>query len=370
MIRMVADHIISPLGAGTDVNLQAVLDGHSAIRQVNDPQIWSDQFYAAAFSEEERQDRKQRANAEGLSLLESLMVESIQHTARTAKIDCSDRDTQVIIATTKGNIDLLENEVDQPSESILYRLGENVSRAVKAARPAMIVSNACISGLLAIITGARMIEAGQTRNVIVCGGDLVTRFTLAGFQSFMAVSQNPCRPYDAKRDGITLGEGVATVAMTESDDARMPFYVTGASANDANHISGPSRTGEGLYQSLQRTFLHTDLQPGMISAHGTATVYNDEMECQAFHRAGLDKTPLHSLKGIYGHTLGAAGVLESIIAWRAMMAHRLVGSVGYETHGLTLPINVTAFSQNQDYNTVLKTSSGFGGCNAAALFGI
>ena len=158
--------------------------------------------------------------------------------------------------------------------------------------------------------------------------------------------------------------------MTQSDNVAFPRYISGASANDANHISGPSRTGEGLYQATLRTMKDQNGLPGMISAHGTATPYNDEMECQAFNRLGLEKTPLHSLKGVYGHTLGAAGVIETIIGLRALKNQAVLASPGFEEHGLTKPLNVTTTTTNTSYSTFLKTSSGFGGCNGAALFGL
>lgn len=370
MIRIVADHIISPSGIGTDNNFRAVLQKQSAIRLIDDRHLWPEPFYAAAFSADQISEIKQRYQNSGLTRLEILMADAIEEVCKGSGTDLKSQHTQLILATTKGNIDLLSQEMEVPGQSLLYRLGKNLQQFFGAARPVLIVSTACTSGLTAIINGARMLQAETARQVIVCGGDLLTRFTLSGFQSFKAISNKPCKPYDASRDGITLGEGVAAVAMTKTDDKGFPQYLSGATANDANHISGPSRTGEGLYQCVQRAVKAMNHVPDMISAHGTATVYNDEMEAQAFNRCGLSGVPLHSLKGIYGHTLGAAGVIETIVALRAMKENRLIPSVGYDQHGVSLPLNVTRESSESGIGSILKTSSGFGGSNAAAFFSL
>ena len=144
--------------------------------------------------------------------------------------------------------------------------------------------------------------------------------------------------------------------------------VRGASANDANHISGPSRTGDGLLQAIQQTWLATDVKPDFISAHGTATPYNDEMESIAFERAGLSDVPVNSLKGHYGHTLGAAGVLETVISLMAMHEQTLIRSAGFDTMGVSGRIRVIEQTQPGTISAFLKTASGFGGCNGAALF--
>lgn len=367
MIRIVAEHILSPIGRNAEENWKAVLSGEKAIRKIEDPNIWPEPFWGAAFSNDQWRELRQQYNPQ-YSPLETLMLRSISAAAEQSELNLKSPDTQIILATTKGNIDLLADEVEHPKLSLLHELANTIGSHYRTQRRPQIVSNACISGLLAIILGARMLEAGQVKNVVICGADLLSKFTLSGFQSFKAVDSNSCRPFDADRGGISLGEAAASVVLTRTDDAAFPIYESGASTNDANHISGPSRTGEGLFLAIQRTLKDTAQQPSMISAHGTATLFNDEMECQAFNRSNLNDVPLHSLKGIYGHTLGAAGVLETILALQGMKENRTIASVGYQNHGVTLPLNVSTHSEERTINSVLKTSSGFGGCNAAALF--
>lgn len=367
MIRIVAEHILSPIGENVEENWKAVLEGKKAIRQLEDSSLWPEPFWGAAFSDEQWRALRQPFNPR-YSRLETLIIHSISAAADQSGVDLKSADTQIILATTKGNIDQLANEVSNPAQSLLHELANTIGSHFGVQRRPQIVSNACTSGLLAIILAARMLEAGRAKNIVVCGADLLTKFTLSGFQSFKAVDHNPCRPFDAARGGISLGEASASVVLTHSNDTAFPIYQSGASTNDANHISGPSRTGEGLLLAVHRTLKNTEQKPNMISAHGTATPYNDEMECQAFNRAELYDVPLHSLKGIYGHTLGAAGVLETILALQGMKHNQTIASVGYQNHGVTLPLNVSTDSQHHTINSVLKTSSGFGGCNAAALF--
>ncbi len=144
--------------------------------------------------------------------------------------------------------------------------------------------------------------------------------------------------------------------------------INGASANDANHISGPSRTGDGLFQAIKETMLNSSFKPDTLNAHGTATPFNDEMESIAFERAGLNKVPLNSLKGYYGHTLGAAGVLETIITLEAAHDGKIIKSAGFSEIGVSGKVEIITEHKNANIKAILKTASGFGGCNAAALF--
>jgi 3-oxoacyl-[acyl-carrier-protein] synthase-1 len=225
--------------------------------------------------------------------------------------------------------------------------------------------------LLAIITAQRLFKAGQYDNIIVCGGDLVTEFTVSGFKSFNALSQNPCKPFDAKRDGINLGEAASTILVTKNKSGLPPSsmqIVNGASANDANHISGPSRTGDGLFKAVSQTLKDNNFKVDTINAHGTATPYNDEMESIAFERAGLTNVPVNSLKGYYGHTLGTAGVLETVLTLEGAGQNQLIKSAGFNEMGVSGKIEIIKEHKTSNIKTILKTASGFGGCNAAAVF--
>jgi len=180
------------------------------------------------------------------------------------------------------------------------------------------------------------------------------------------MSETPCRPFDANRDGLSLGEGAGTIVVTKEKRPDSIKLVHGASANDANHISGPSRTGEGLYLAASHAL--QDKRPiDFISAHGTATLYNDDMESHAINRLHLSDIPVNSFKGYFGHTLGAAGVIETILTKHSILNGMLYKSLGTETPGVASPLHVVTKSMKKTLNCCLKLSSGFGGCNAAIL---
>ena len=135
--------------------------------------------------------------------------------------------------------------------------------------------------------------------------------------------------------------------------------------------AGPSRTGEGLFRSVESALAEAEINPNQIdyiSAHGTATSFNDEMEAIAFNRLGLQKAPLNSLKGFYGHTLGASGLLEIVISLQSVYNKELLASKGYLNSGVSIPIDVLKENRKKEIKYFLKTASGFGGCNTAVLF--
>jgi 3-oxoacyl-[acyl-carrier-protein] synthase-1 len=234
----------------------------------------------------------------------------------------------------------------------------------------MVVSNACISGVVALITGSQLLRAGCYKQIVVCGADRISPFILNGFNSLKALSSEFCRPYDEAHCGLNLGEGAATVILSTEKPARNTIeLLQGATSNDANHISGPSRTGEGLYLALQRamkTIVREEL--AFVNTHGTATVFNDNMEAIALTRAGLQQTPISGLKGYFGHTLGAAGVIESVMLMYALKRQLLPATYGF--YNLGTPDPITVFSENHAVkgHYALKCASGFGGCNAALSF--
>ena len=203
---------------------------------------------------------------------------------------------------------------------------------------------------------------------------MVTQFILSGFNAFQALSDQPCRPYCKTRAGINIGEVAASVLVTKDKNELVDEAVVvlgEASCNDANHISGPSRTGEGLFRSVERAINQAKLKPNdidYISAHGTATLFNDEMEAIAFNRLGLQETPLNSLKGYFGHTLGASGLLETIIGMHSLNQNTLFASKGFQELGVSQPLNIIKQTTKKEIKTFLKTASGFGGCNTAAIF--
>jgi 3-oxoacyl-[acyl-carrier-protein] synthase-1 len=313
-------------------------------------------------------DKSILKNANEFTFFEQLAINSIIRALQETNVKLSDSKTLLIISTTKGNIELLEKE-DNPIDGLVASAAENIARYFACANSPQVVCNACISGVLAMIIAHRYIMTGSYENVIVCGVDIVSDFVVAGFESFKSMSPEPCKPFDAKRVGLSLGEGAGTVVFSRSatNQPNAIKVVGGSSANDANHISGPSRTGEGAYLSAKKA-LNGNHNIDFISAHGTATPYNDDMESVALNRLELKAVPVNSFKGYFGHTLGAAGTVESILTILSMQKNRIYKTLGLEEKGTVQEINTTVEHIDMPINRALKISSGFGGCNAAIVF--
>ncbi|WP_207795697.1 beta-ketoacyl synthase N-terminal-like domain-containing protein [Sphingobacterium haloxyli] len=274
--------------------------------------------------------------------------------------------TALVLSTTKGNVSLLQD--GRMADAQLNVLANKMAEALGFQTQPIVVSHACVSGLLALSVAKRLIQIGQYDDAVVLAGDVVSEFVVSGFQAFQAMSPFPCKPFDKDRAGVSLGEAAACVYVSKE---KGEFKILGEAAiNDANHISGPSRTGEGLVQSVLRAGREASIDIkdiDFISAHGTATLYNDEMEAVAFHRLGLQDVPIHSLKGYYGHTLGASGLLETVIALKAMQEEVLLPTLGFEELGVSQPVNIIREAGYRPLTRLLKTASGFGGSNAAML---
>lgn len=370
-VYIVADNIYSPIGTTTAQNFDRVKQGISGIQKHANLALSDTPVYASLFNYNESENNKTLK----YSKFESLLVASVEDAVKQAEIDITDDKTILIVSSTKGNISLLETDpdaLDLKERIALHTSAKLVAKHFGFVNQPLVVSNACISGIMAMLTGARLLQSGQYENAVVVGADVISKFVLSGFQSFQAISAEPCKPFDANRAGITLGEGSATVILSSnSKHADRIKVLGGAVSNDANHISAPSRTGKELCEAIERTLSMSGLVQDdidLISAHGTATSYNDEMEAKAIALAGLGEVPSNSLKGYYGHTLGAAGLIESIMSIQSLKQNIILPTLGFETIGVSDPINICTSLTNKRLKTCLKTASGFGGCNAAILF--
>ena len=260
--------------------------------------------------------------------------------------------------------------MDREHLPYLTRLAKSIAGLLGIRSEPIVVSNACVSGVMALSVADRLLESGQYDNALVVAADEISSFVLSGFQSFQAVSPDPCRPYDKERTGITLGEAAAAAFLSMNPMGASAQILGSSSINDANHISGPSRTGEGLYLSVCKALAQAGITPEqlqLINAHGTGTLYNDEMEAIAFSRAGLLGVPINSYKGYFGHTLGASGLLETLLTIALSKRGKLLQSKGYTTLGVSQPIKVLAQTQSGEVTHFLKTASGFGGSNTAIV---
>lgn len=354
MAYIIADNIISPLGETSEENYLSVKAGRSGIRAY-EPGTCNipEGFYASLLFED----------------FETLALRSAQKAIANAQLELKGKRTAFILSSTKGNIE--ENiSLADSAQRIASQLGID-------AKP-IVVCNACISGLSALILGNRLIDSGLYDAAIVCGCDTPRQFILSGFQSLKALSPEPCRPFDMERMGLNLGEAAATLILSKNPIQGNSWRMgDGFIRNDAFHISTPSKTADGLYLSLQRTLesfrkevLSTckqiDLKAHLafINAHGTATLFNDQMESVAIGRAGLSDLPANAYKSFWGHTMGAAGILETIISMKAIDDDTILGTRGFSELGVSGKMNICAENRPTDKKGFIKMLSGFGGCNA------
>lgn len=372
MIVKIADNITSPIGLNTDENLNAVLAGRFMLRVHSDKFGLSEAFCGSLFNREElsKTVRDEIGETDGLSFLEELCIFSAKRAISACNLSVKEHNVVFILSTTKGNVEYLaKDRMDE--RSYLASTAEKITSYFGNPNPPIVVSNACISGVCAQIAGIRELLSGQYKYAIVIGCDVLSKFIVSGFQSFKALSPDTCKPYDKNRIGLNLGEAVGTIILERTHHAKPKTwrYVSSSIHNDANHISGPSRTGEGSYRVLADIMKSVDKSDlAVINAHGTATPYNDEMESIAIHRAELDEVPVNGLKGIYGHTLGAAGVVETILSMKALDKGVILPTIGYEEQGTSYKLNVANDSRTTDKKTFIKVLSGFGGSNAGIAY--
>lgn len=375
MAYIIADNIISPLGETSEENYLSVKAGRSGIRAY-EPGTCNipEGFYASLLFEDFetlalRSAQKAIANAQKNIENAQKDIGNKQKAIGNARLELKGKRTAFILSSTKGNIE--ENiSLADSAQRIASQLGID-------AKP-IVVCNACISGLSALILGNRLIDSGLYDAAIVCGCDTPRQFILSGFQSLKALSPEPCRPFDMERMGLNLGEAAATLILSKNPIQGNSWRMgDGFIRNDAFHISTPSKTADGLYLSLQRTLesftkeisstceqIDMKAHLAFINAHGTATLFNDQMESVAIGRAGLSDLPANAYKSFWGHTMGAAGILETIISMKAIDDDTILGTRGFSELGVSGKMNICAENRPTDKKGFIKMLSGFGGCNA------
>ena len=321
-------------------------------------------------------------------LLASEALTQARTAAETILQKISAARTGLVLSTTKANITALELISENKSCSETARrhlqanlLAEDLANAFGAHGPVQTVSVACVSGLIAISQAAKIIQRGDADAVFVVGVDALSEFVVAGFTALKALDPLGCRPFDAARCGLSPGEAGAAMVLVKSDFHQSKEKLAGPAtvkirafggSNDANHLTGPSRDGSGLAQAIRvalaaAKFSSTEID--FVHAHGTGTPYNDAMESLALQTIFGDACPpVSGAKGLLGHTLGAAGVIETICCVLALQNNFLPG-----TPRLDLPADGTPKNLLREprldvrVKNVLKLNTGFGGMNGALI---
>lgn len=368
MLKVVSTNIVSPLGMSLQENWRAVMQGRSALRRLENNKGIPLPFVASVFTPEQVEELA----VEGFTRFESLAIRSITEALTHTDLDVHGERTIFILSTTKADVEELGFAAERDGDYHRPALSaQRIAEHVGIGGGAIVCCNACISGVSAQILADRLISCGHYDNAVVCGADLVSSFTASGFLSFKSLSNEACRPFDADRQGLNLGEAAATIVFTRADSLRDGdwLFERGEMDNDAFHLSTPAPSGEGARKVMEAVMKGRDASElAFISAHGTATMFNDQMESVAIEKAGLSSVPLTALKGWFGHTLGASGVLEVILGMMAVSESVVLPLRGFREIGVSGKVNLSPELRATDKNSFLKMISGFGGCNAAALY--
>ena len=357
MVSVLADNVISPLGETSEENYQAVKEGKSAIHAYAPMTAGIPNGFVASLLSSD---------------FEELAFRSAQKAIDASGINISSTRTVFILSSTKGSIEKLGQTDDD--KLYLGNIAQRIATRLGIQLSPIVVCNACISGLAAMILASRLLVSKKYDYAVVCGADCPGRFIISGFQSLNAMSAFSCQPFDIERQGLNLGEAAATVVLgreittkSVNNGCRKQVWQIGHGyiKNDAYHISAPSKTAEGLYEALLKTMNGIDKRNiAFINAHGTATLFNDQMEAIAIHRAELQDIPVNALKGYVGHTLGAAGIIETILCMKSIDDHTILGTRGYEEMGVSGKVQLSSKHQSTNKTSFIKLLSGFGGCNA------
>jgi len=254
-----------------------------------------------------------------------------------------------------------------------YSVADFVRRYFHLRGPATVVSTACSSSAKVFATAHRMIQLGMIDAAVVGGVDTLCLTTLYGFGSLQLVSPNPCKPFDAHRDGISAGEGAAFALLERADVVRDgEILLTGiGETSDAYHMSSPHPDGLGARNAMAQALATAGLKPAdidYINLHGTATPSNDSAEAAAVTALFGSNTPCSSTKGHTGHTLGAAGGIEALICALALKEGFVPGGIGTEVRDPRLDCNYLLRTVEQPMRHVLSNSFGFGGSNCSLVF--
>ncbi|MFH0985033.1 MAG: beta-ketoacyl synthase N-terminal-like domain-containing protein [Candidatus Omnitrophota bacterium] len=369
-VCVVASDIVTSYGRGVDVCWQGLLSNRSSIRECH-------RFQAGgAF---------QSQNAALIPGLEVKQGESLVWQMLKPLLGDSlaqiPKDAALFLATTTGEIDHLETAVLENSSGAERSqpefLLEKVRNLIGATGEGMIVSAACSSASVAIAQGAARIRSGKEECVLIVACDCVSEFVFAGFSSLMALDPESARPFDTSREGLSLGEGAGFILLmsqrrAEKEGRTILGEIVGwAVAGDANHMTGPVRDGSGLRRAIQEALAVAGVsrtEVGCISGHGTGTLYNDSMEMKAYQSVFTDHSvPLYSIKGAVGHTMGAAGLIETIVALQVLRERMIPPTVGTRNVDPEAEGWVSLEKRALKKNVVLVNNSGFGGINAALI---
>ena len=389
-IVITGEGIISAIGNDKATVLQSLLDGRSGIVEmkhlhsshhelpVGEVQLTNDEMKTMLALPVEEQTS--RTSLMGMSAVRQALAE-----AQLPETAPKNRRVVLISGTTVGGMDITEQYYDSfaTSDEHLDCLKKHDCGSSTEEIAAMFgisecttISTACSSAANALILGANLLKTGQADLVIAGGSEALTRFHLNGFNSLMILDHEPCRPFDAQRAGLNLGEGAAFVVMETEASARergadIHAWLTGyGNACDAFHQTASSDNGEGAYRAMTEALEMAQLKPediDYVNAHGTGTPNNDLSESAALKRVFAEKMPLiSSTKAFTGHTTSASGSIETVICLLAMQHHFVPANLRWE-HQIPDGITPTTGVKDVTLKHIVCNAFGFGGNDSSLI---
>lgn len=395
-IVVTATGIISALGTGRQEHAARLVSGSSGLRH---PEVLttvhSGEFVVgevAATNVALLQRIRCEDCADGYTRTALLSMCALQDMLREVPLDWLQQTRLAFVnANTVGGMSEIESRYYQflnPSASTGQDLWmdaldcaestEQVARCFGLKPRMATISTACSSSANAMIVAARMLHHGLADAAIAGGGDALARYTLNGFYALKNVAHQPCRPFDRDRAGLNLGEGAGYLLLeregsAHARSARVLAVLSGwCNGNDAYHPTAPAPDGSGALRAMQGALASAGLAPGdigYINAHGTATENNDVAEGRAIEALWAGHPPpFSSTKPFTGHTLAAAGAVESILSIAAMRSGFIPPNLGFESRMEELSICPSAYQQDAMIEHVMSNSFGFGGNNVSLIF--
>ena len=386
---------VSPLGCGVPAFWQGLLDGRSAIAPIRSFDTTGlTNTLAGEVPDFVPGDHLSRDEVARLDRISQYALAAAREALREAALDLAQVDRSragVIAATTLGGILLGEQYLRSrhdgspfDARQLLHvpyaETATRLARILGVRGPVVSPSIACASGTQAVGLALELIERGAGDVFVVGGAETICHFVVSGFNSLRATSAQAMRPFDARRDGLAVGEGAAMLVVESAAHARArgastAIEVAGTGlSSDAVHMTAPARDGAGGARAMRAALRDAGVEPhqvDFVSAHGTGTVYNDAMEMAALSAVfgeSVPRVPVNSIKGAIGHTLGAAGSFEAIMCARIVREGVIPPTAGCEQLDPACPLDIVRGApRRQPVRVALSTSSAFAGNNAAIV---
>jgi 3-oxoacyl-[acyl-carrier-protein] synthase I len=386
-IRITSYALASCVGTGRANHLDAVTAGRSGLSPCAYPDLPFDCYVGHVAGLEtlpfptEFSDFDNRANRLALAALQSdgFLAAAGSMRERWGPGRCG-----VILGTSTSGIEKLESVYrarvrDDDPLPVDYVMSHNDNHQAVAAftqkyfglsGPSYTISTACSSSAKALIDATQLIEADFCDAVLVGGVDTLCLISLNGFEAMQLVAREPCRPCDADRNGLSIGEAAGFLIIERNDNRGVRISGMGESS-DGVSMSTPPRDGAGAAVAMRTAVESAGISPdqiGYVNLHGTATPTNDTAECTAVSNVFGSDTPASSLKGMLGHTLGAAGAVEAIMSVIALEENLIPGNIGLSNLDPEISCNIVAHARTAELSHVISNAFGFGGSNCALLF--